>query len=164
MFIIGDYSMKPIVIYDSFFGNTQKIAEVIRDSLPSETAIFKIDQISSNNLVGFDLLIVGSPTRGFRPTPAISSFFTRLPDNFLKGYKVASFDTRISPKDVNNLILTIFVFFFGYAAKPILNMLTKKGGISLALPEGFYVNGSEGPLKDGEIERAKSWAKQLLLE
>jgi hypothetical protein len=29
----------------------------------------------------------------------------------------------------------------------------------VANPEGFFVKGTKGPLKDGEQERAASWAK-----
>ena len=47
----------------------------------------------------------------------------------------------------------VFVKIFGYAAKPIADRLTKKGG-NLAVPaEGFYVGGTEGPLLEGELER-----------
>jgi len=51
---------------------------------------------------------------------------------------------------------------FGYAAKPIAGMLKKKGGSLVQQPEGFYVKDSEGPLKDGELERAARWAQSLL--
>jgi flavodoxin len=50
----------------------------------------------------------------------------------------------------------------GYAAKPIADKLKKKGGKLVLPPEGFFVQGSEGPLKEGEVERAAEWAKQLL--
>jgi len=51
---------------------------------------------------------------------------------------------------------------FGYAAKPITEKLQKKGGDLAIPPEGFIVKDSKGPLKDGELERAESWAKLLL--
>jgi len=28
-------------------------------------------------------------------------------------------------------------------------------------PEGFFVNGTEGPMKEGELERAAEWTKQI---
>ena len=49
----------------------------------------------------------------------------------------------------------------GYAARPISNRLIKKGGYMLVPPEGFFVNGKEGPLQVGEICRAKDWTKIL---
>jgi len=39
----------------------------------------------------------------------------------------------------------------------------KKGGRLVAEPEGFIVENKEGPLKQGELERANKWAKQLSL-
>ena len=51
--------------------------------------------------------------------------------------------------------------FFNYAAKPISSSLEKKGGIVVAEPEGFIVEGREGPLKAGELERATQWAREI---
>ena len=49
----------------------------------------------------------------------------------------------------------------GYAASTIITALKKKGGNLLALPEGFLVTGEQGPLKEGELERAVAWARQI---
>jgi hypothetical protein len=49
----------------------------------------------------------------------------------------------------------------GYAASTIAKTLEKKGG-KLAVPaEGFFVTGEQGPLKDGELERAAAWARKV---
>jgi hypothetical protein len=40
--------------------------------------------------------------------------------------------------------------------------LAKKGGTLIAQPEGFFVKGSEGPLKDNELERASAWVKSAM--
>jgi len=40
-------------------------------------------------------------------------------------------------------------------------LLAKKGASTPLAAEGFFVNGKEGPLKDGELERAGAWAKSL---
>lgn len=36
------------------------------------------------------------------------------------------------------------------------------GGTLIASPEGFFVKGKEGPLKEGELKRAASWAKVIV--
>jgi flavodoxin I len=51
--------------------------------------------------------------------------------------------------------------FFAYAGKPILSSLKKKGGIIVSEPEGFIVEGKEGPLKEGELNRATLWAREI---
>jgi phage gp16-like protein len=48
-----------------------------------------------------------------------------------------------------------------YAAKPITSSFEKKGEIAVAEPEGFIVKGREGPLKEGELERAMRWARGI---
>ena len=54
-----------------------------------------------------------------------------------------------------------FVKLFGYAAEPIAARLEKKGGELAVPPEPFYVGGTEGPLLEGELERAEDWARQI---
>ncbi len=55
----------------------------------------------------------------------------------------------------------IIARLFSYAAGGIANSLKAQGGHPAAPPEGFIVKGREGPLKDGELERAASWAKGI---
>jgi flavodoxin len=113
------------------------------------------------------LLIVGSPTRGFRPAPDTTALLKRIPGGALKGVKVAAFDTRISASDVKSAaapLLRGLTKVFGWAAKPISDALAKAGGEVVVPPEGFAVLASEGPLKEGELERAVAWAKQILAE
>ena len=75
---------------------------------------------------------------------------------------MAAFDTRF-PQDMvdKNRILAFFARLFGYAAQPIAARLESKGGDLAAAPEAFYVTGTEGPLLEGELERAAAWGAQL---
>jgi hypothetical protein len=47
------------------------------------------------------------------------------------------------------------------AAERIAKALAKKGGRLVAELEGFIVEQKEGPLKQGELERASNWAKAM---
>jgi hypothetical protein len=86
-----------------------------------------------------------------------------IPKNKLEGVKVAAFDTRFTVSAIENVrILAFFVKIFGYAAKPIADRLEKKGGELVIPPEGFYVDDTEGPLLEGELERAADWARQIV--
>jgi len=152
--------MDAIIIYDSVFGNTEKIAQAIYDGAASvvNAQIFKVSDIKAEQLAGIKVLIIGSPTRGFRPTETVTAFLKSLPANSLAGVKVAAFDTRLSLSDTKSAFTRFIVKTGGYAAKTIGNSLVKKGGTLVVLPEGFLVIGEEGPLKDGELERASQWA------
>jgi flavodoxin len=124
-------------------------------------AVLKVETVQMEQLSGLDLLIAGSPTRQFRATEAMRHFLDDIPANGLKGVKIAAFDTRI-PDDTDSLIWRILVklSLVRYAAKPISKALEKKGGQRVLPPEGFYVQDTEGPLQEGELERAANWAKQ----
>ncbi len=118
---------------------------------------------SPEQLVGCQFLIVGSPTQQFRPIAPIREFLQRIPGNALKGVQVASFDTRFTESNIAKIkVLDFFVKIFGYAAKPIADSLVKKGGKLVVPPEGFYVADTQGPLIDGELERAARWANQVV--
>lgn len=153
-----------LVVFDSVFGNTEKIARSIAGALAPQTdvEVMTVNQVKTLSLTNLKLLIVGSPTRGFRPTPDMTTWLQSLPANSLAGVKVAAFDTRIPEKTFKkNLFLRLFSKMVAYAADPIAKELSAKGGSLVASPTGFYVAESEGPLVDGELERAAIWAKGL---
>ncbi len=156
--------MKALVIYDSVFGNTEKVALAIGATIGGEhnASTLPVGQVSLEQVSGLELLVVGSPTRGFRPTEAVSKFLNELPKNHLAGVQVASFDTRIALETIDSSVFRFIVDKGGYAASTIAKLLEKKGGKLLAPPEGFIVMGEQGPLKEGELERATEWAKHLI--
>ena len=156
--------MKILVIYDSVFGNTEKVARAIAESLGSRASveILRADQVVPEQLTGLDLLVVGSPTRGFRPTEAVTGLLNRLRPKDLKGARVAAFDTRFKADEIDSAGLRFVVKTGGYAAKRIADRLKNAGGNLVVPPEGFYVADTEGPLKAGELERAAAWATSLL--
>lgn len=157
--------MKALVIYDSVFGNTGKIAHAIGEGLvPQEdVAVVRAGNLAPEQLEGLTLLIVGSPTRKFRPTGAILRLLKSISRNGLSGVTVAAFDTRIHASEIEKIrVLALLVKWFGYAAKPIADRLEKLGGRLATAPEGFYVGGTEGPLLESELERAKDWARHII--
>lgn len=156
--------MKALVVYDSKFGNTGKIAQAIGKGLETgaDVEVKNISEVHAGDQDGRDLVIVGSPTHGFKPTPAIAEWIKGIQPS-LKGVKVAAFDTRITDEKIGeNKVLRFFVHLFGFAAAKIASNLVKKGGAPVVPPEGFYVVDTEGPLLDGELERAVEWGKKVL--
>jgi flavodoxin len=157
--------MRATVVCESAFGNTRKIAEAIAEALDAE--LLSVED-SLPDLDAIDLLVVGAPTHvhglpsgrsrqaavdqggtGVDPTRGIRDWLAELPR--ANGRLVATFDTRLE----NPSWLT------GSAAKGIAKRLRRKGFEQAAEPESFYVLGTEGPLKDGELERATEWAAGL---
>jgi len=156
--------LNALVAYDSMYGNTGKIAEAIASAIgpQGEVQLLKVDEVGPEQFAGLTLLVVGCPTQKFSPTAATTRFLKSLPNNGLQGVRVAAFDTRFTESEIGKVrILAFFVSLFGYAAEPIAGRLKKKGGIQAVPPEGFYVGGTEGPLLEGELERAKAWAREI---
>ncbi len=156
--------MKAMVVYDSAYGNTGQIAQAIGQALgsPEDVRIVQAADAGPEGVAGLALLVVGSPTQRFRPTAATSNFLKSIAKDGLEGVRVAAFDTRFPESTIERIrVLAFFVKIFGYAAKPIANELQKKGGTLAVPPEGFYVTDTEGPLLEGELERAADWARRI---
>ena len=145
--------MNTLVIYDSLYGNTNTIAQTIADAIPGEVKMLHVKDVNVSELGGYDLLIVGAPTHGAKPSDAVSDMLQNIETSTLEGTKVAAFDTRLTNK---------WILIFGTAAPKIAKSLKNKGGTLVVEGEGFFVTGGEGPLQEGEIERAEAWAKEIV--
>ena len=154
--------MKVLMAYDSFFGNTESVARAVGAALGNspDVQVRKVDQVQPAQLVGLDLFILGSPTRGFRPSESTLKFIKSLPPGALAGVKVAVFDTRI-PESKMPGFLRLIVKVTGYAAEKMATALAGKGAEVIGQPDWFYVADSKGPLLEGELERAGKWARTL---
>ncbi|MCX5999053.1 MAG: flavodoxin family protein [Chloroflexi bacterium] len=144
--------MKALVVYDSVYGSTEKIARAIGGAIAGEVKVLRASEVNPSELKSLELLIVGSPTHGGRATEAIQDFLARIQEPAVKGVKAAAFDTRLTSK---------LVSVFGYAAGRIAGSLKGKGALLLS-SEGFFVKGKSAPLKEGELERAAAWAKEIV--
>jgi len=162
--------MKAVILYDSLYGNTEKIAHAIGEGLSGAIGtsdgveVVKVGDVHPDQLRGWELVLVGAPTHGSHPSPATSDFLKRIPRDALAGIKVAAFDTRT---DMDKLAGALRVFgkvlgHFGFAAPRISSSLEKRGGQVVVPPEGFFVKGTEGPLEDGELERAVDWGRRIV--
>jgi len=168
--------MNILVVYDSLFGNTERVALSIAETLrafgqvqavriePSQSEELKRQDLLRQNkatgvhlepahpveLQGVDMLILGCPTQAFKATPAMLSFLEeKISPASLSGMAVACFDTRVRGP-------------FGSAARTMAKKLQKKGVSLLLPPESFFVSGTQGPLKSEELDRAATWAQMLL--
>jgi flavodoxin len=142
--------MKALVIYDTMHGNTEKVARAIGERIPGAKVIHA-NNVTSADLENIDILFVGSPTHGGRPMQSVQKFIKEF--STAQKVLIATFDTRFDSG---------FARIFGYASKRIANPLRKKGANIIAEPEGFIVEKTEGPLREGELERAANWAEGIL--
>ena len=160
--------MKAIVVYESHWGNTAAIARAIAEGIGPEARALSTAEATGEVIAGADLIVAGAPLLGFSlptesmlkgiagnasrdpVTPDLSHPSMRLwLDALPKGAgRAASFETRIwwSP---------------GSAAKAILGKLEALGYRPVAKAQRFVVQGKYGPLRDGELERAKAWGAEL---
>jgi flavodoxin I len=153
--------MKTLIVYDSEFGNTEQVAQAIGKGLGPEAEVVHADGVDVDGLKNYELVIIGSPTQGGRPTPLAKGFLNRIPDGSLEGVDVTGFDTRFGGES-QGLVGRFFLGILGFAAGRIARKLEAKGGHLVAQPAGFIVEGKEGPLAAGEADRAAAWGDSIL--
>jgi hypothetical protein len=163
--------MRALVVYESMFGNTRDVAEAVAHGLNGAGVATDVVEVSAapHHLdATLDLLVVGAPTHAF----GLSRDSTRA-DAATKGHGPiisrgiglrdwfgelargdvpagAAFSTRVRKPKVP-----------GSAAKALAKRLTQQGCRRARPPEDFWVEGLEGPLLAGELERARQWGGEL---
>ncbi|MGD2143959.1 MAG: flavodoxin family protein [Anaerolineae bacterium] len=147
--------MKAIVVYFTKFGNTRRVAEVIAEALDAggSVRVLAADQLTAADVKGADLLVMGTPTHRMNLPKAVRPVLESLPGGSLKGIPIAAFDTSYQM----SWLLNQFT-----ASKRLNRRLRKLGGKPIVPPATFLVVERQGPLLEGEIERAKTWAGTIL--
>ncbi len=145
--------MRSLVVYDTQFGNTEKLAHVIVARLEQygRTRLVSVADAAGVSLEDIDLLVIGGPTQGHRARKPLRDWVDALDPKDLKGLAIAAFDTRLSWP----------MFLSGSAAHTIANILQRHNARLALPPESFIVKESEGPLADDELERAAAWTGTL---
>ena len=144
--------MLTVVIYDTKFGNTEKIARAIASGAATFGSVRVMDTTEAAQPFAErpDLLIVGGPTQSRGLSPAMRGFVNALPES-LQGIPATSFDTRYR----------LATWLAGSAASEAAKRLRKAGGRLVAPPESFFIARGgrielQG-LEPGELERAEAW-------
>jgi len=159
--------MKVVVVYESLWGNTAAVARAIADGIGAEARALSTGEATPEGVAGADLIVAGGPVLGFKLSaqkmrdgiaknppkgpaadlsqPLLRTWLEQLPAGHGRS---AAFDTQAKGP-------------FGKGAPTIAKELEARGYVRLAEPEGFIVKGQTGPLRDGELERARAWGEQL---
>ena len=150
--------MKGILVYDTSYGNTKKVAETIAESLKEsglEVDLFSLKDVGKFNSKDYGFIVLGSPTRFGTMSFAMRSFVGRLKSEEWANKPFASFDTENPENEAKKQ---------SSAGEKIVEKLKEKG-MKQQLPVlKSLVHDQKGPLLDGEVDKAKNWAKQLTTE
>jgi hypothetical protein len=159
--------MKAIVVYESLWGNTAAIARAIAEGIGPEARALSTAEATAAEIAGADLIVAGAPVHAFSlPTessrrnaggnsgktpapdlshPAMRAWLAGLPAG--KG-RCAAFETA-------------FKWSPSGATSAIWRALQRAGYPPLAKAQRFIVTGGSGPLRAGEVERARAWGAEL---
>ena len=152
--------MKGIIIYDTSYGNTQKIAETIAETLKEsgiEVDLFKVNEAKKVNAKDYSFLVLGSPTKFGTMSFAFKSFLGKVKSEEWINKPFAAFDTE-NPENIEHAKAENKNWSAG---EKIAEKLKEKKMNQLLPVLKASVLGQKGPLQEGEIERTKDYAKEL---
>ena len=149
-------SMKALVVYDTQFGNTERLARLITDTLLKHIPVrlLTAHEAADHDFEAADMLVFGCPTQKHDVTPDFEAVLTSLPPDALEGKPAFVFDTRFRG----------WKLITGSAADSLAKRLEAAGATLVTPPESFFVTGMQGPLEEGEARRAVNWARVMLTE
>jgi len=152
--------MKGIVIYDTSYGNTKKIAETITETLKEsgiEVDLFDVKEVKKLSAKDYHFLVLGSPTKFGTMSFAIKFFFGKMKSEEWVNKPFAAFDTE-NPENIERARAENKEWS---AAEKIAERLKDKKMNQLLPVLKAAVLGQKGPLVEGEIERTKDYAREL---
>jgi menaquinone-dependent protoporphyrinogen IX oxidase len=155
--------MKGIVVYDTSYGNTKKIAETIAETLKEsgiEVDIFYVKDVKQLSGNDYDFLVLGSPTKFGTMSFAVKFFFGKVKSEEWMNKPFAAFDTE-NPENIERARLENKEWS---AAEKIAEKLRDKKMSQLLPVLKALVLGQKGPLIEGEIERTKEYARELAVK
>ena len=150
--------MKGIVVYDTSYGNTKTIAETIVETLKGsgiEVDLFDVKNVKKLSAKDYNFLVLGSPTRFGTMSFAIRGFLGKVKSEEWVNKPFAAFDTE-NPENMERKE-------YSAAEKIAAKLIDKKMNQLLPVLKAA-VFGQKGPLKEGEIERTKEYARELAIK
>ena len=143
-----------IVIYESKYGNTKRVAETIIEGINEiekiEALLKEPKHMDPKEVLNYDLILIGSPTHWGGPTRGIKKFIDKLGKIELEGKTGAVFDTYLG-EDFNKAV-----------RKMEKRINEKVPGLKLILPGlSIRVEGMRGPIVEGELPKCKEFGNEI---
>ena len=147
--------MKGIVVYDTSYGNTKKVAETITETLKEsgiEVDLFDVKDVKKLNGKDYNFLVLGSPTKFGTMSFSMRGFLGKVKSEEWMSKPFVAFDTE-NPENVEKKQ--------GSAGDKMAQKLIEKKMNQLAPVLKALVHEMKGPLVEGEVERTKEYARGL---
>ncbi len=155
--------MKGIVVYDTSYGNTKRIAETIAETLKEsgiEVDLFDVKNVKKLSAKDYNFLVLGSPTKFGTMSFAIRFFLGKIKSEEWVNKPFAAFDTE-NPENIERARIEKKEWS---AAEKIAEKLREKKMNQLLPVLKAMVLGQKGPLVEGEIERTKIYVRELAVK
>lgn len=149
-----------IVIYDTSYGNTKKVAETIVETLKESgiaVEISHIREVKKLSASDYGFLVIGSPTKFGTMSLAMKGFLGKLKGEEWANKPFVAFDTE-NPENIEKARLQNKGWSAG---EKIADRLKEKRMNQLLPVLKASVIGMKGPLVEGEVERAREYATEL---
>jgi flavodoxin len=145
---------KILVVYESKYGNTKRVAETIVEGMQRvdgiEIALNEVKNVDSNAIPSYDAIVFGGPTHFGGPTRGIKKFINKLSSFSLEGKQFAVFDTYIKED-------------FEKGTKKMEQIVGEKAPVMKMAAPGLSikVEGMKGPIAEGELPKCLEFGTKI---
>ena len=146
--------MRTLVIYDSWYGDTRKVAEEIARGIASATGvdpgILEVDHVPREAARGLDLLVIGSPNHFGHPTRKVRQLLRSLAVEGPMRADLAVFDTCFV-EDTGKVTTQL-----AELARPLRTRESPE------VPKlSVVVDAMRGPIRPKDLARAREFGEEL---
>jgi hypothetical protein len=160
--------MKALVVYESLWGNTAAVARAIAEGIGSDAKALSTAQATPEEIAGAGLIVAGSPVLAFSlPTEQMRESIRNNPSHARRPPDLSHPSMRawlraLAPGDGRFAAFETRLWWSpGGSTKATARGLERAGYRQLARRAKFVVTGTYGPLREGEVERARLWGAEL---
>ena len=145
---------KAIIVYESVYGNTKKVAESIAQGIREKEGVIcevvKTSEVHTDDLADYDIILFGCPNHNQEPSRNMSKFIERVGIVNLEGKVGVAFDTYTGGN--KGIALTKLEAFI---RKHLHGLELKVEGLSIEVAD------RKGPLVEGATSDAQEYGRKI---
>ncbi|MFX1387970.1 MAG: flavodoxin family protein [Promethearchaeota archaeon] len=157
--------MKVLIVYDTKYGNTEKVAKLIAEGINftngNEAIVNNVKDVNLKKEASYDLILIGSPVHFGKHVGSVKKFINKLPKSQLKVNTYSIFNTYMGEDpETTEEGICYYKKMLDKMDKQINEMMSNL--TKLSSPLSIKVAGMKGPILDEELPKCKDFGIKLV--
>ncbi|MFX1593865.1 MAG: flavodoxin family protein [Promethearchaeota archaeon] len=157
--------MKVLIVYDTKYGNTEKVAKLIAEGINSnngnEVIVNNVKDVNLKKEASYDLILIGSPVHFGKHVGSVKKFINKLPKSQLKVNTYSIFNTYMGEDpETTEEGICYYKKMLDKMDKQINEMMSNL--TKLSSPLSIKVAGMKGPILNEELPKCKDFGMKIV--